>query len=297
VRMILVGLLLSTLTMSSPDVVPLRVAAVQFRSSFNLQDNLKRIIATLERLADAGVNVAAFPECALTGYHTDAEMKVDGSEVLKAEGEVQRICKRRRIAVVLGSIYKVNGRTFDTAVVIDSQGQLVERYGKLMLAGEKWATPGNHVAFFELEGVPSTVIICHDERYPELVRLPALMGAKVVYYISHEAGMQKESKLAGYRAQMMARAVENGVVVVASNAPANVQDNSGSHGQSRIIKDDGNILQEASFYGDEVLIETLQVKVKKEKSENLEKTQKGLLEDWWRVGTGRLMRDRGRQLE
>ena len=84
--------------------------------------------------------------------------------------------------------------------------------------------------------------------------------------------------------QMMARAAENGVVVVGSNASANVQNNSGSHGQSRITKDDGNILQEASFYGDEVLIETLQVKVSNEKSENLEKSQKGLQEDWWRLG-------------
>ena len=60
-----------------------------------------------------------------------------------------------------------------------------------MLAGEKWATPGNHIAFFELEGVPSTVIICHDERYPELVRLPAIQVVRVVYY-SCESAMAEE---------------------------------------------------------------------------------------------------------
>ena len=151
---------------------------------------------------------------------------------------------------MVGSIYRVNGRTYDTAVVFDSRGELVERYGKVMLAGEKWATPGNHIAFFELEGVPSTVIICHDERYPELVRLPAIQGVRVVYYISCESAMAEEGKLAPYRAQLMARAVENTVYIVAANAPGNVKDNSGSHGQSRIIQDDGNILKEASFYGE-----------------------------------------------
>ena len=69
----------------------------------------------------------------------------------------------------------------------------------MMLAGEKWATPGNHIAFFELEGVPSTVIICHDERYPELVRLPAIQVVRVVYYISCESAMAAEGKLAPYR--------------------------------------------------------------------------------------------------
>lgn len=41
---------------------------------------------------------------------------------------------------------------FSTAAIFDSRGELVERYGKLMLAGEKWATPGNHIVFFELRG-------------------------------------------------------------------------------------------------------------------------------------------------
>ena len=67
------------------------------------------------------------------------------------------------------------------------------------------------MAFFELEGAPSTVIVCHDERYPELVRLPAIAGARIIYYVSSESGISEESKLAPYRAQMMARAVENGM--------------------------------------------------------------------------------------
>src|SRR5439155_17071210 len=144
--------------------------------------------------------------------------------------------------------------------VFNSRGELNERYGKVMLAGEKWATPGNHIAFFELEGVPSTVIICHDERYPELVRLPALHGARVLYYLSSESGMAEEGKLAPYRAQLMARAVENDVYVVAANTPGNVRDNTGSHGQSRIIQSDGNVPKEGSFYGDDILIETLDIK-------------------------------------
>jgi len=161
-----------------------------------------------------------------------------------------------------------------------------------MLAGEKWATPGNHIAFFELEGVPSTVIICHDGCYPELVRLPALQGARLVYYIGSESGMSEEWKLAPYRAQLMARAVENGVYIVAANTPGNVKDNTGSHGQSRIIHSDGNVLKEASIYGDDTLVETLEIK-----PGGLSRPLEGLMADWWRQGVGWMLANRARKLD
>ena len=56
-----------------------------------------------------------------------------------------------------------------------------------VLEGEKCAARGNHIALFELEGVLSTLIICHDERYPELVRLPVMKGARLVFYLSWES--------------------------------------------------------------------------------------------------------------
>ena len=74
-------LFLSTAAWSAPPV-SLKVAAVQFRSSFNIEDNRKRMVETLTRLSTEGVNVAAFPECALTGYHKDAVMAAGAGEIL-----------------------------------------------------------------------------------------------------------------------------------------------------------------------------------------------------------------------
>jgi predicted amidohydrolase len=270
----------------------LKVATVQFRSTFDIADNTRRIVGILEKLAANGVQVAVFPECAVTGYHTGPVFDAAPDALEKASAEIGRTCARRRIGAVVGSIYKVNGRAYNVALVFNDKGELVERYGKLQLAGEKWAIPGNHMALFELGGVMSTVIICHDERYPEFVRLPAMAGARVVYYISHESGMKQEEKLPGYRAQMMARAVENQIYAVAANAPGNVADNSGSHGQSRIIKPDGNIVQEASIYGEDVLVETLRITPGK-----LKRPLEGVTGGWWKQGLDLLERDRTRQLD
>ncbi len=272
--------------------VELRVATVQFRSSFDIADNTRRIVAMLEKLAGDGVQVAVFPECAVTGYHTGPVFDATPEALEKASAEIGQACARRRIGAVVGSVHKVNGRAYNVALVFNEKGEMVERYGKLQLAGEKWATPGNHMALFELGGVHSTVIICHDERYPEFVRLPAMAGARVVYYISHESGMKHEEKLPGYRAQMMARAVENQIFAVAANAPGNIADNSGSHGHSRIIKPDGNIIREASIYGEDVLVETLRITPGK-----LTRPLEGVTGAWWTQGLELLERDRKRQLD
>jgi predicted amidohydrolase len=269
----------------------LKVAAVQFRSTFDVGENCGRIVRHIEGLAKNSVNVAVFPECALTGYDKDAPIKAKAEQIRDAESTIANACKKGRIAAVVGSVYHVNGKVFNSAVVINSRGQIVERYGKIHLAGEKWATAGNHIAFFDLDGVASTVMICHDERYPELVRLPAMAGARVVYYISHESGMREEEKLAPYRAQLMARAVENGVWIIAANAPGN-RDLTGSHGQSRIVASDGNVRKEGSFFGEDVLVDSVTVRPGK-----LQAPLKGVLGDWWRTGMESMLANCRRPLE
>ena len=114
----------------------------------------------------------------------------------------------------------------------------------------------------------------------------------MIYYISHESGMAAESKLKPYQAQMMARAVENHMFVVAANAPGDVKNNRGSHGQSRILRDDGNILKEASFYGEEILIETLSIKPGK-----LTRPLEGPMAEWWRQGVEWMLKNRHRPLD
>ena len=142
-------------------------------------------------------------------------------------------------------------RLYNSAAVINPRGEILARYHKIQLA-ESWPMAGDRLLVFKIDDVQACIIICHDERYPELVRLPVLAGARVVFCLSHESGLDKESKLVPYRAQIQARAVENTVYVVQANAPANT-DSTGSHGQSRLIAPDGNLIEEASIFGENVI--------------------------------------------
>lgn len=280
-----VGLFASSGAPAEPSPAPppttLRAAAVQLRSSRDLADNITRIQAALKRCALDGVRVAVFPECALTGYFDDLIPKVGAEQLADAEQQVAQTCREAGIAAILGTPHRSGGKLYNSAVVIDAAGTVVERYHKIQLA-EAWPEPGDHLCVFKVDGVPCSIIVCHDERYPELVRLPVLAGARVIFYVSHESGIRAEAKVNPYRAQIQARAVENTVYIVHANAPAN-PDLSGSHGQSRIIAPDGNILQEASIFGEETVAATLDLT--KATAANAQRSlTRGPLQDWWREG-------------
>ena len=267
-------------------VSSLRVAAVQMRSTRDLAENARRVRDHLRRCKADGARVAVFPECALTGYFDEEYHRaLRADELAEAERAVSAACRELDIYAVVGTTTRDGEKLFDSALVIDPRGRLIERYHKVQLA-ERWPAAGDQLSVFRVDGVPCSIIICHDERYPELVRLPVLAGARVVFYVSHESGLREEHKLGPYRAQVQARAVENTVYVVHANAPAD-EGGGGSHGQSRVVAPDGRILREASMFKDEVIAETLDLS-KATGAFALNSLRRGPLGDWWADGVRRV---------
>jgi len=284
-----VVLLSSAWPVLAADAAPSRafhVAAVQMRSSRDLQDNVASIQKHLQNCAAKGVRVAVFPECALTGYYEDLIPKFSAEQLADAEKQVAETCRKADIYAVVGMPYRDGDKLYDSAAVFAPSGKVIERYHKVQLA-ESWPEPGDHLSVFKVDGVPCSIIICHDERYPELVRLPVLAGSRIIFYLSHESGVRSESKIGPYRAQIQARAVENTVFVVHANAPAN-PDTTGSHGQSRLIAPDGNLIgPEASTFGEEVVAAKLDLRQATASNARSSLTR-GPLCDWWRDGIKRV---------
>ncbi len=264
----------------------LRVAAIQMRSSRDLNENIAATKKHIAAAARDGVRVVVFPECSLTGYFDNDFMKhFTRKQLADAERQVADACREHAIYAIIGMPCREGEKLFNSAVVIDPAGKVIERYHKIQLA-ESWPDGGDHMAVFKIDGVPASIIICHDERYPELVRLPVLAGARLVFYVSHESGIKSEKKIDPYRAQIQARAVENTVYVVQANAPAN-DDTTGSHGQSRIIAPDGNIVEEAGMFDEQVVASTLDLTKATGRTGRLS-IERGPLGDWWREGVKRV---------
>lgn len=271
----------------APAANHLRVAVVQFRSTEHLSDNVARMEARIAEAAQRGAQVVVFPECALTSDFERALRKVTKAELAAAEKAIMAACKQNGIEGIIGTPeIRSDDKMYNCALIVSPAGEVVARHYKVHLVGGDHAwdcQPGDDPSpVFPVGDAQCSVLICHDNRYPELTRLPVLAGARVVFYISKESPVALESKLVPYRAQVQARAVENGVYLVHANAPAD-EVNKGSHGQSRIVAPDGNIIKEASIFNEEVLYADLDLA--EATAGNAENSLKiAPLSDWWREG-------------
>lgn len=265
----------------------LTVAACQLLTGRDLVMNTSRVIERIEEAKGKGADVVLFPEASLSGYVSDREHyeTLGRARIAAAETEVIEASKRHDIAVIIGTADWEGEKLFNSQLVIDKGGRVKGRYSKTFLA-ESWPTNGQKLPVYEVAGVLSCFIICHDVRYPELVRLPAMAGAKICYFSSHESGLKNPHKLSAYRAMPISRATENGIFLVMANAPWDAASETGSHGNSKVIHPDGNVLQEADHHAETLVVQTIRIEEATRSIARRCESDPTLLRDWFERGVG-----------
>ena len=237
----------------------LRVAAVQMIFADSIAGNLEKIEQAAIRAAADGADAVLFPECATTGYACDFGA-LKPAELRQTLRSVATLAARLRVNILVGSPIFAGRKLHNALVVFDRCGQLAHAYAKCQLveADRRWFTPGNGLSLFSLDGVPATAIICHERRYPELVRLPVMAGAQIVFHPN--AGMDalpvSRAKRHG-RDGIPVRAFENAVYYVFANSVGPQGDGKWSAGDSKIVAPDGSVLQLADNRRERVLVEEL----------------------------------------
>jgi predicted amidohydrolase len=266
----------------------LRVSACQILTYPEPSRSADKVIAWMERAAADGVDVVAFPEACLCGYACEPGYweRAKPDDFLAAEARVVEAARRLNLAVVLGTAHWEEGQLYNSLLIIDKGGVVRGRYAKTHLA-EKWPQPGKRLPIYTLAGVPSCFLVCHDVRYPELVRLPAIAGAQICYFCSNESGLTHEYKLSAYRAMPISRATENSIYLLMCNCPAdpqNVASNSQSHGNSKIIHPDGNVLIEAGYFEERLVTATIDLDEANRVMAKRAVEDDTILRDWMREG-------------
>jgi predicted amidohydrolase len=223
----------------------LRVAAVQMKFADSIEGNLAKIEQAATRAAEAGADAVLFPECATTGYGYDfgALRPADVRNCLKAVGGIAAALKTY---LLVGSPVFAGRRLFNGLTVFDRSGRLVHVYAKCQLTDSDrvWFTPGNSLSLFSLDGVCATAIICHERRYPELVRLAAMAGAQVVFHPNAGMDLLSVSKpKRGGRDGIPVRAFENAIYYVFANTVGPQGGGKWSAGDSKIVAPNGSLLQ------------------------------------------------------
>lgn len=237
----------------------LRVAAVQMIFADSIAGNLEKIEHAATKAAAARADAVLFPECATTGYACDFGT-LKPAALRQTLRSVAALAARLQVNILVGSPIFAGRRLYNALVVFDRRGRLVHAYAKCQLveADRRWFTPGNGLSLFSLDDVPATAIICHERRYPELVRLPVMAGAQIVFHPN--AGMDalpvSRAKRRG-RDGIPVRAFENAVYYVFANSVGPQGDGKWSAGDSKIVAPDGSVLQLADNRRECVLVEEL----------------------------------------
>lgn len=268
----------------------IKVAACQLLTGESVEENVSKVLEKLETCAKMEIQIAAFPEGCLFGYccRTDYWKQISPHVFKEAETQIASACQNYQISVIIGSAHYTDENWYNDLAIFNQQGVLKHRYAKTFLAGEKWCTNNRgKLPIVRLAGVDCCFIICHDIRYPELIKLPAAMGAQICFFCSCESGLTAEHKLSAYRAMPISRATENGIYLVMANTPANPDDlraKGSSHGNSKIVHPDGNVIKEAGFFGDEIVAATIDLSQAKGTMAKRTYNEETILRDWFRQG-------------
>jgi len=183
--------------------------------------------------------------------------RIAPGEIQEAIGVVAKAARAHRCHVLIGSPTFDRGRWHNSLVVFDRQGRERFRYHKIHLTPRdaKFFTSGNSVAWFHIDGVPCTAIICHERRFPELVRLPVMMGAQIVFHPNAGLDALAVSKTKRRGCDGIAvRAFENQVFYVFANSVGLQGSGLWSAGDSKIVAPDSKVLALANNH-DEMFIQ------------------------------------------
>jgi predicted amidohydrolase len=120
------------------------------------------------------------------------------------EQEMQIMAKKYGIWLLPGSIFeKRNGQIYNTASVINPQGEIVNRYSKMFpfYPYEVGVTAGSEFCVFDVPNVGRFgVSICYDMWFPETIRTLAVMGAEVVLHPTLTGTIDRDIELSIARA-------------------------------------------------------------------------------------------------
>lgn len=155
------------------------------------EKNLDRLEKAVAVAAQYGVQLLSFPELYVPGYTLSPEeaRKVSQYKDGPAISKLRQVAKKYKMALIVGYAEKADSKAggqhyYDSIAVVNSRGELVESYRKTHLYGQQerdnWDFGDKLSDVFKVNGLPVGVLNCYECEFPELSRILALKGAKLL---------------------------------------------------------------------------------------------------------------------
>jgi predicted amidohydrolase len=230
----------------------MRAAAVQLNSTADVARNIEAAERLVRAAAADGATLVALPEkWNLLG---DTETVLAGMEPLDGPSLTAACGWARELGIhlVAGSIpERVPGhdKASNTSALISPDGEIVATYRKIHMFDvdvegvayreSAHEDPGDEVVSAPAGDVEVGLSVCYDLRFPELYRILAVRGARV---ITVPSAFTTPTGRAHWEVLVRARAIENQAFVVAPNQVGKAPPHYDSWGHSMIADPWGEVL-------------------------------------------------------
>jgi deaminated glutathione amidase len=235
----------------------LRAAAVQLTATPDKAANLQAADRLVRRAAADGARLVVLPEkWSVLGRGADLRdgaEPLDGPAVTWARGAAREL----EIDLVAGSISeRVDGdeKLRNTSLHIGPDGEIKATYrkmhmfdvevGGMVYRESEHEAPGDDVVLSRTaDGVELGLTVCYDIRFPELYRILAVRGARIV---TVPAAFTVPTTRDHWEVLVRARAIEDQCFVIAANQVGTHVEGLASGGRSMIVDPWGLILAQAA---------------------------------------------------
>ena len=225
---------------------------------------LKLLRSTVAKCEDAGVDILCCPE-AIIGGLADYSRNPTEHALCVDDGQLANFLSplaSDTVSTIVGFTELTDaGRLYNTAAIFH-RGTVFGRYRKVFPAvNQSIYEPGEELPTFTIGSLSFGVIICNDTNYYEPARVMASKGATVLFVPTNNGlPAAKADVVARARSVQAARAVENGLMVVAADV-AGRDGSFVSHGSSNIIDPDGVLIASSKPFVEDLLIADIEPKV------------------------------------
>ena len=256
----------------------IRVGFLQQHNTADTKDNILRLGEGITDLAKRGAQLIVLQELHNTLYFCQTEDVdlFDLAETIPGPSTKLYCELAKKLGVVIvASLFekRAAGLYHNTAVVIESNGEIVGKYRKMHIPDDPayyekfYFTPGD-MGFHPIQTSLGKlgVLVCWDQWYPEAARLMAMHGAEMLIYptaigyADNDTPEEQQRQRMAWQTVMRGHAVANGLPVIAVNRVGFEPDPSGQTagiqfwGTSFVAGPQGEIIYEASTDDEESII-------------------------------------------
>ena len=251
----------------------MRIAQIQMPVGTRKKENLDYLESALAKLAESGcimtpdkqtaggpgqagtpVDLVTVGEMFICPYVTGLFPQYAEPEGGETCSLLSSLAKKYGILLSAGSVPEVgeNGSIYNTAYVFDRSGRMIAKHRKMHMfdiairGGQHYResdtlTAGDRVTTFDTEFGRMGLCICFDCRFPELVRLMVLEGARVILV---PAAFNMTTGPAHWELMFRSRAVDDQCFMVGTSVARDPAGLYVSWGHSLVVSPWGNVISE-----------------------------------------------------